>query len=80
MNVSNPVFYKSLDIVPLCGPNLCGPPGGWAETKYRLFALYNELFSTGMKTIAEAGTSGLAVKDRASVARNQTRQLRRLRA
>lgn len=23
--------------------------GGWAETKYRLLALYNELFSTGMK-------------------------------
>src|SRR5579864_1118438 len=23
--------------------------GGWAETKYRLLALYNELFSTGMR-------------------------------
>jgi hypothetical protein len=23
--------------------------GGWAETKYRLLALYDELFSTGMK-------------------------------
>ena len=28
---------------------VCGEVRGWAETKYRLLALYDELFSTGMK-------------------------------
>ena len=28
---------------------ICPDVGGWAETKYRLLALYDELFSTGMK-------------------------------
>jgi three-Cys-motif partner protein len=28
---------------------LCGDVGRWAETKYRLIALYDELFATGMK-------------------------------
>ena len=27
----------------------CPDVGSWAETKYRLLALYDELFSTGMK-------------------------------
>ncbi len=27
----------------------CPEVGSWAETKYRLLALYDELFSTGMK-------------------------------
>jgi hypothetical protein len=27
----------------------CPEVRGWAETKYRLLALYDELFSTGMK-------------------------------
>lgn len=27
----------------------CPDVGGWAEGKYRLLALYDELFSTGMK-------------------------------
>src|SRR6202790_3508056 len=28
---------------------ICPEVGSWAETKYRLLALYDELFSTGMK-------------------------------
>jgi len=28
---------------------ICPDVGSWAETKYRLLALYDELFSTGMK-------------------------------
>ena len=28
---------------------ICPDVGGWAETKYRLLALYDALFSTGMK-------------------------------
>ena len=28
---------------------VCPEVGSWAETKYRLIALYDELFSTGMK-------------------------------
>ena len=44
-------------MVPSSSQNLCVDDdglmtpevGGWAETKYRLLALYDELFSTGMK-------------------------------
>ena len=28
---------------------ICPDVGGWTESKYRLLALYDELFSTGMK-------------------------------
>jgi hypothetical protein len=28
---------------------VCPEVGRWAETKYRLISLYDELFSTGMK-------------------------------
>ncbi len=35
----------------------CPEVGAWAETKYRLLALYDELFSTGMEK--EMGSAGV---------------------